>query len=390
MSAFGNILGIRVTLFLGKESVIVPAPLEAMESIEEIEVRQSMEEDSGCKLTLLAGREGPLGALGPPFVDDPRFQRGARIVLTVWNGIKPTPIFDGVVTKTQYIPGSGASEGRYLMLSRDLTYMMDREERRVQHPGLTEDLVVYTLVAQYATYGVLPVPIPAEVQTPKTPVEGTPQQTCTDLAYMKKMAKKNGYKVFLDPGPGPGFSQLYFGPVPRPGIPQKPISVNLGPMSDAYDVTVQHDGQSLTAARAKVQDRATGQVVPLEIPLATNTPQAALSDALTQLGNTKTKELETSGENMGEVLARLLATVREPAEKVVQVTGTIDNTRYNAVLKPCYAVEIRGLGMIYNGQYTVAQVRHIFKPGEYTQAFTLQRDGLYPILPAVAPEVAPI
>ena len=61
MSAFGNILGVRVTLLLGKEAVIAPAPLEAMESIEEIEIRQSMEGDSGFKLTLLAGREGPLG-----------------------------------------------------------------------------------------------------------------------------------------------------------------------------------------------------------------------------------------------------------------------------------------------------------------------------------------
>lgn len=390
MSAFGNILGIRATLLLGKEGVVPPAPLEAMEAIEEIEVRQSMDKDSGFKITLQAGRNGPLGALGPPFVEDIRYQRGARVVVIVWNGIKPTPIFDGVITKTQYLPGTGENEGKYLMLGRDLTYLMDREEKRVQHPALTENLVVMMLGAEYLNYGVAPVPLPPQVMSPKTPVEGTKQQTCTDLKYMKKLAKKHGYKLFLDPGPVPGFSQLYFGPVPRPGIPQKPISVNLGPMSDAYDVTVQHNGEALTAARAKVHDRTTGQVTPLEIPMSTNSPMSALSDALTQLGNTKTKELETSGENAAEVLARLLAAVNEPSERVVEVTGTIDNTRYNAVLKPYYAVDIRGLGMIYNGTYTVGEVRHILKPGEYRQTFTLKRDGVYPILPAVAPEVVPI
>ena len=161
-------------------------------------------------------------------------------------------------------------------------------------------------------------------------------------------------------------------------------------MSDAYDVTVQHNGEALTAARAQVHDRTTGQVTPLQIPMSTNTPLSALSDALTQLGDTKTKELETSGENAAEVLARLMAAVNEPSERVVEVTGTIDNTRYNAVLKPYYAVDIRGLGMIYNGTYTVAEVRHVLKPGNYTQSFTLKRDGLYPVLPAVAPEVVPI
>jgi len=390
LSAFGNILGIRVTLLLGKQAVVLPASLEAMEAIEEIEIRQSMERDSGCKIVLLAGREGPFGALGPPFVDDPRFQRGARVVVTVWNGIKPTPIFDGVITKTQYLPGEGSNEGKYTMLGRDLTHVMDREEKRVQHPALTDELVVFKTVAEYATYGVMPVAMPPAVIQPKVPIEGTPQQTCTDLAYMKKLARRNGYKVFLDPGPVPGVSQFYFGPVPRPGLPQKPISVNLGPTSDAYDVTVAHNGEALTAARAKVHDRTTGQVVPLEIPMSTNTPQSALSEALTQLGNTRTRELETSGQNSVEVLARLLAEVNEPARKVVEVTGTIDNTRYNAVLKPYYSVDIRGLGMIYNGTYTVAEVRHLLKPGDYKQSFTLQRDGLYPIVPMVTPEVAPV
>jgi hypothetical protein len=45
--------------------------------------------------------------------------------------------------------------------------------------------------------------------------------------------------------------------------------------------------------------------------------------------------------------------------------------------------------MIYNGNYTVAEVRHILKPGSYDQTFALQRDGVYPILPTVVPEVSP-
>jgi hypothetical protein len=204
------------------------------------------------------------------------------------------------------------------------------------------------------------------------------------------LAEGHGFQVFVDPGPAPGMSQLYFGPVPRSGVPQKPISVNLGPMSDAYDVTVLHDGESLTAARARVQDRATGQVLPLEIPTATTIPQSALSDALTQIGQMKTTELETSGLNAAQVLARLMAKVNTSAERVLKVSGTLDNIRYDSILKPYYGVQVRGLGMLYNGNYTVSEVRHIFKPGQYTQQFELQRDGLLPIVPMVTPEVSPL
>jgi hypothetical protein len=153
MSAFGNILGIRMTLLLGLGPVVSPAPLNAMESIEELEVRQSMIGDSGFKLSMRAGRNGPLGLLGPPFVDDPRFQRGARIVVTMWNGIKPTPIFDGIITKTQYLPGSGENEGRYIMLGRDLTWLMRREQKRVQHPAQDETIIANVITAAYAANG---------------------------------------------------------------------------------------------------------------------------------------------------------------------------------------------------------------------------------------------
>jgi hypothetical protein len=234
------------------------------------------------------------------------------------------------------------------------------------------------------------VALPPSVIDPPIPVDRVPQQTCSDWDYLSTMAGRHGHKVFLEPGPLPGVSQLYFGPVPRPGPPQPAISVNLGPMSDAFDVNVEHDGETLTAARAKVQDRATGQVTELQIPTSTNTPQSLLAEALTQMGNTNTKEITTSGLNSVQVLARLMAEVNKPAAKVIKVTGTIDNTRYNAILKPYYSVQIRGLGMIYNGQYTVAEVRHIIKPGDYSQTFTLHGDGLYPLVPMVEPQVATV
>lgn len=390
MGAFGNLMGIRATLLLGQGPVLTPAGPEVMAALEEIEIRVSSTGPSGFKMTLLAGRDGLTGQLGPPHVEDPRLQRGARLAVTMWNGVVPTPVFDGIVTKTQYLPGSGASDGRYLLLGRDLTWLMDQEDKRVQHPAQDETVIVNKIVAGYAQYGIVPMVMPPVVIDPPIPVDRTPHQSGTDLAYLTALADRHGYRVCLDPGPAPGTSTLWFGPLPRPEPPQKALSVDMGPMSDAYDVTVEHNGERLTAARARVQDRNTGSVSELQMPTSTSVPNSAMPEAVTQMGKTRETRIATSGLNAAQVMGRLTAAVNASAEAVVTVQGEVDNARYNGVLKPYRMAQIRGLGLIYDGLYSVAEIRHTIRPGHYTQRFTLHGDGLYPIIPAVTPEVAPI
>lgn len=389
MAGFGNILGVRASIQLGRGPVLAPAPYGMMEAIDEIEVRLSAIGPSGIKVSLLAGRDGPLGLMGPPFVDNPLYQRDSRIAVTVWNGVKPSPVFDGLITKTQYLPGEGANEGRYIMLGRDLQRVMDLEERHEQYPNQDETAIVQAVAARYSLYGMTSLPVPPTVIDPPIQVDRVPQQTTTDLAFLRQLAARHGYKVLLEPGPMPGKSTLYVGPIPIPGPPQKAISVNLGPMSDAFGVTVEHDGETLTAARAKVQDRATGQVTELPFPGTTTIPQEALPEAIARLGSLPERRMQTSGLNAAQVLGRLMGLVNQSGENALRVKGTIDNLRYNGVLKPFRQVQIRGLGLAYNGLYTVAETRHLLKPGSYTQRFTLQRGGLYPQVPAVTPEVVP-
>lgn len=390
MSAFGNILGIRMTLLLGFGPVVLPAPAEALESIETFEIKMSAIASSGFKLVLHAGREGPLGLLGPPFVSDPRFQRDARIVVAVLFGVKPVAVFDGVITKSQYLPGMGDNEGKLVLLGRDLSHLLDLEERSTEHPAMDETVIGNLITAEYGLYGIIPVIMPPVVIDPPIPVDRTPHQACTDMEYLRRMARRHGYKTFIDPGPVPGTSQLYWGPIPRPGLPQKTLSVNLGPMTDATDVTITHNGETLTTVSAQVHDRNTGQTTPVEAPVATTAPQGAAPDSLTRFGQTRTTRMQTSGLNAMQAYARAQGIVNRSAEDVVEVTGTVNTVRYNDVLKPYQTVLLRGVGPIYNGSYTVAEVRHRISPGDYSQTFTLRRGELYALSPVVPPEVAPL
>ena len=98
--------------------------------------------------------------------------------------------------------------------------------------------------------------------------------------------------------------------------------------------------------------------------------------------------MQTSGLNAVQAYGRAQGIVNRSAEDVVEVTGTLNTIRYNAVLKPYQSVFLRGVGPIYNGSYTVAEVRHKISPGDYSQTFTLHRGELYAMAPVVPPEVA--
>jgi hypothetical protein len=65
--------------------------------------------------------------------------------------------------------------------------------------------------------------------------------------------------------------------------------------------------------------------------------------------------------------------------------GQLDVVRYGRILKARQMVGVRGAGLAYDGMYYVNTVTHNLKRGEYTQSFTLSRDGLISQTPRVVP-----
>ena len=69
----------------------------------------------------------------------------------------------------------------------------------------------------------------------------------------------------------------------------------------------------------------------------------------------------------------------------VRGSGKLDVLRYGHVLRARQLVGVRGVGLAYDGIYYVSSVTHDIKRGEYKQGFTLTRDGLVSLTPAVIP-----
>ena len=296
-------------------------------------------------------------------------------------GARPTVIFDGLVSKRYILPGDRPNEGWLVLLGRDLSFELDRKVQVKEHPAMGETAIANLIAAGYAQFGIIPKVTPPRSIDPPLPVERTPQQRCSDWAYLNLMARRHGYETYIDPGPLPGTNRLYWGPPVRQSVQQRTIRVNLGPASDAYDVRVAHSAEELTIVETEVLDRKTGKVMPVKVMTPSRRPLGAVPDGSRRMGKTRKETIETSGLTSAQVRARAQARVDDSAADIVCVTGTLDSTRYNAALKARENVDLSGAGTKFDGTYKVAEVRHRIRPGSYTQDFVLTRSELGPQSP---------
>lgn len=382
MSALGNILGVRMNVLIGM-GVPLPMPADVLSGIESVEVFLSDKEPSGFTMVVGAGRTGPLELLGPPILMDPRFGKGARVIITMIFDISPSVIFDGIITESRYRPGSGAGQGTLTLMGRDLSVELNREVKQTDHPAMDETMIAAKIALSYPMLGLVPLTVPPKALDVPLPMDRTPQQCCSDWAYLKAMARRHGYETYIDPGPVPGVNTLYWGPPVKSPVPLKTITVNMGPGSDAHDVEISDSAEDLTMVQGFVEDRLTGARIPIFAGMPSQMPLGLVPAGASEFGRTRTVPIPTSGLNGMQALARAQAKVDESAAKVFQVTGTLDSASFNGVLRARDTVALRGVGAKHGGAWKVASVRHVIRPGNYEQGFQLTRSEAGSTLPLV-------
>jgi hypothetical protein len=67
------------------------------------------------------------------------------------------------------------------------------------------------------------------------------------------------------------------------------------------------------------------------------------------------------------------------AMDAVTGSGSLNVLQYGAILNARSLVDVRGVGLAYDGRYFVKSVTHNIKRGEYKQSFNLVREGLIPL-----------
>lgn len=379
-----SLQGSLLTVLIG-QTVPLPAPPSLMQALHSVTVEHKDEGRSGFQMVFRCGRNELTGLFDYDLVANPLLAPNSRVILVVTLGAVPQVLFDGIITNQQLQPGDQPGATTFTVTGEDVSVVMDREERSVEHPAQPEMVIALAIIARYAQYGLVPEVYPPPAVDVPVPTERTPTQNGTDLAFLNEMAQRFGYVFYVIPGPVPGTNRAYWGPPTRAGAPQRALSCNMGPGTNVRTMDFQYDALATTLVAGQVHDRLTNQALPVQTFAATRAPLAALPAAVANLSALSTRILRESGLSFAQAQARAQGQTDASTDNTVTVTGEMDAAHYGTVLQARALVGVRGVGFNYDGLYYVKSVTHAIAPGSYLQKFTLTRDGLGSLIPAVTP-----
>ena len=367
-------LGIRLVLWVGP-TIPLPAPAGVMKALTEVTVTNDSEGQDGFQLTLTLGKDalGDFGVLSSGTFDPLR-----RVVIGVLMGASPEVLIDGVVTHHQVVPSGEPGMSTMTVTGKDLTQVMDLDERNVDYPNQPDFVIFTRLIATYPQYGLVPTPTP----TTDVPImlQRVPRQHETDLQFIRRLAERNGFVFYVEPV-GPGVNKAYFGPEARIGAPQPALTQGLGPATNVRSLHFSNDALAPVGTRGTFVDPIFKLSIPIPSLPSLRLPPLSRGPAPAY----RTVQLrDTANENPARAATAAAAAVTRAPEPI-EGSGELDAARYGSVLRARRLVGVRGAGTTFDGFYWVKQVTHTIKTGSYTQGFKLSREGTGALLPVVAP-----
>jgi|SRR5215208_473685 hypothetical protein len=379
------LLGIHLNLLIGP-TVAVPAPPMLTEALDSVQVTHSDEGRSGFQITFEVGRSGPSDLLDYRLLGSPLLKPFNRVILSVVFNATPRVLMDGVITNQQFSPGDEPGTSTLTVTGEDVSVMMDMEEKIAEHPAQNEMMIAAKIIVSYAQYGLIPDVRPTTPIDFPNPVEDIPVQHDTDLRYIQALAERYGYVFYVVPGPVPFANTAYWGPPVRVGVPQRALSVNMGPDTNVESINFQNNALAPTVVSGEVQDSRTNLRLPVRTFISTRLPLVSQPALPFNLPNVRTTLPEdTEGLTYEQAYARAQSTTDKSVDEVVSATGEMDALRFGDLLHPRGLVGLRGVGYSYDGLYYVKSVSHKIRKGEYKQSFSLTREGLGAISPVVVP-----
>jgi hypothetical protein len=362
--------GVHLTLLIGP-AVPIPAPQSVVDALISVQVT-SGKDRSGFQLSFSVSKKSTLlTTMLPAGYFDPIVTR--VIIIATLNGF-PNVLMDGIITRQELQPSNEPGQSTLTVTGEDLSVLMDVVQKIFAYPAMPEVAQIYTALAPYVLFGVVPVAIPPIISALRIPTDGWDSQVTTDLQFIKGRASDCGYVFYVEPGPLPGQSIAYFGPDIRIPIPQPALNVNMDAQSNVESLSFSLDGLAKKVRIFYIFDPITHKIL---IPIPA--PNVNAFKPPLGLRPTPPAKIEFADDvaqmEPPEAAQRILAYFMNNSE-AISGNGTLDVMRYGQILRSRMLVGVRGAGLAYDGLYYVDSVTHNIKRGEYKQNFSLSRDGL--------------
>lgn len=368
-----SMLGVHLQILVGP-TIPIPASYAIMDALTELTVTNNDQQRDGFQMTFTMGKDTLLdysvllnGTLDPP----------NRIIILVIFGANPEVLIDGIITTHQFVPSNKPGQTTLVVTGEDISLKLDLEEKNETYPNQPDSVIVTHLLASYATLGLVPQVTP----TTYVPIqlERIPTQQGTDLTYIQQLAMNNGFIFYIEPT-APFVNTAYWGQDNRLGLPQPALTMNMNSDSNIESLNFSVNALGPTSPTVTIIEPITKTKIELPVPSGFRPPLAMRPIPALR----KTLSRDTANLDAGQATLTALATTSETSDAVTG-TGELDGVRYGHVLRARRLVGVRGVGLSYDGNYYVKQVTHRIKVGEYKQSFTLTREGLGSLTPAVVP-----
>src|SRR5262249_52448362 len=157
-----------------------------MDALQSVQVTSSKDR-SGFQLTFAVSRQSPLQTtMLPAGFFDPMITR--VIIIVTLNGF-PNVLMDGIVTRQEGSPSKEPTQSKLTVTGEDLSVLMDVVEIKAPFPAFPEVAQIYTALAPFMAFGIVPLVIPPIIPVVKTPIGGWDTQTGTHLSFIKGVAQ---------------------------------------------------------------------------------------------------------------------------------------------------------------------------------------------------------
>jgi phage protein D len=291
----------------------------------------------------------------------------------------PIPLFNGVITHHQVAPGDAPGQAVLTVTAEDVSFLLDRIEVNKPYKNLADFAIVSQVLLQHAQHGVMSPHVIVPTQQVRSETDYVVRQHETDLAFVKRLAKQNGFTFYLEPGAF-GVSHAYWGPQVRTGTPQPALTTNMGEWTNVRSLSFTADARLPVQANGRFLDPVSKAPSPIPtMPQARAPLAAAPMPAQREIFLRDTAPATSADASVKARAAEL------DVEDPVSGSGELDTVKYGHVLRPRRMVGVRGAGHAHDGLYYVRRVTHILARGEYTQRFTIAREGRGSLVPVVAP-----
>jgi hypothetical protein len=345
---------------------MAPAPPQIVEAVEEITVDSSLESASVFRIRLGIA-QNDLGDWR--FLQEDLFRPLTPLTVRVAVGAVPIPeaLINGYVAKQDVTYADEAGSSTLEISGLDATALMGLQEKVMPWPNLPDSAIAAAIFAQYALVPMVQPTTPTLIEP-----EGTTIQRGTDLRFLRKLAKRNGFDVYVAPEPVTGLDQGFFRPRQTLGVPDAVLNVNMGSETNVAGFTIHYDMTRPTSAVAAGLDTTTKAPQPALAPVSIQPPMG-LEPALLRVlptpmvrpadtGLVRTSELQSYAQGIADASSFAITAEGEAGPDV-------------GVLRAGGLVAVRGLGRLYNGLYLVTRVTYRISDQGFSQTFVAVRNA---------------